>query len=60
MARLINSSPPSLVAEYTEMEAVRMRTLETKYLNCQAMLMAYFEAYDADQREAFGADPDGR
>jgi hypothetical protein len=54
LARHINSTPPSLVVGYAEMERVRMQTIEDKYVACKALLMEYFEAYDEDQREAFG------
>ena len=57
-ARLMATSPPSLISEYAEMEEVRMRTLAKKNLNCNDLLLAYFEAYDADQREAFGIGVD--
>jgi hypothetical protein len=54
LARLINSSPPSLVVAYAEIERARMQTIEEKHTACKALLMEYFEAYDNDQREAFG------
>lgn len=53
-ARLMTSSPPSLIEAYAEMERVRMRTLEDKHVICELLLLEYFEAFDADQREAFG------
>jgi len=59
LARLINSSPPTLVAAYEELERVRMQTIEAKHETCKALLLEYFEAYDADQREAFGHDSEG-
>jgi hypothetical protein len=52
----MDSSPPTLISAYAEMEEVRMRTLKTKHCNCNDLLLAYYEAYDADQREAFGSD----
>jgi len=56
LARLINSSPPSLVVGYAEMEQTRMQTILDAYNTCQELLMEYYEVYDADQREAFGHD----